>query len=132
MNRAPVAIRKLSRTLVSSRSATVIGTRKSAMVRPRSAAVERSSLGMAIVIGAPRWGVTRRGDRRADSSRASVVLDGPDDREAAGDPGRVGRGQHGHDDTEDERETDDRPRDPARDLESAAREHDHQRPDDEP
>ena len=59
MNSAPVAIRMLSRTRVLSRSATVIGTRKSAMVRPRSAAVERSSLGMAIVIWAPRSGVTR-------------------------------------------------------------------------
>src|SRR5258705_8356584 len=121
----------LSRTLVLSRSATVTGTRNSAMVRPRSAAVEGWSLGMAIVIWAPRIGGHASGDRPADSSRASVVLNGPDDRQAACDARRICRRQHRDGDAEDERQADDRPRDPARDIEAATRQDDHQRPDDE-
>ena len=38
------------------------------MVRPRSAAVERSSLGIAIVIWTPRSGVTRAVTDAAESS----------------------------------------------------------------
>ena len=50
----------------------------------------------------------------AKSSSASLVLDGPDDREPAGDAGRIGGRQHRHSDAEHERQADDRPRDPAR------------------
>src|SRR6476660_8686899 len=120
MNNAPEATRRLSRTLVFSRSATVTGTRKSAMVRPRSAAVERSKRGRAIVIWAPRVGGHATGDRPADSSRASLVLDGPDDGQATRDACRICRSQHRHGDAEDERQADDRPRDPARDVEPTA------------
>src|SRR6187200_2552791 len=125
MNNAPEATRMVSRTLVFRRSATVTGTRKSAMVRPRSAAVERSKRGMAIVIWAPRSGGHASGDRPADSSRASLVLDGPDDRQAARDTRRICCREHRDRDAEHERKTDDRPRDPAGDVEPTARQDDH-------
>ena len=66
--RVPALMRMACRRRVGSRSATRTGTRKSARVSPRSAAVERSSRGIAIVIETPEGGYPNGGGLRAESS----------------------------------------------------------------
>src|SRR3954452_18517985 len=101
MKTAPAAMRRMCRTLALSRSPTGMGTRKSASVSPRSAAVVRSSLGMAIVIGTPVAGHDLR-DHAAEPSIGSLEVDDPHDRELAGDTRRIRRLEHRDADPEDD------------------------------
>src|SRR3954468_76236 len=108
-----------------------MGTRKSASVSPRSAAVVRSSLGMAIVIGTPVEGHDLR-DHAAESSIGSLEVDGPDDRELAGDTRRIRRRKHRDADPEDDDKDERKPRDPGSDVQATAGKDDHRGPDAEP
>src|SRR4051812_3731862 len=107
-----------------------MGTRKSASVSPRSAAVVRSSLGMAIVIGTPVEGHDLR-DHAAESSIGSLEVDGPHDRELAGDTRRIRRRKHRDADPEDDDKDERKPRDPGSKIHATAREDDHRGPDSE-
>src|SRR3954452_2001928 len=112
MKTAPAAMRRMCRTRALRRSPTGMGTRKTASVSPRSAAVVRSSLGMAIVIGTPVEG-HYVSDHAAESSIGSLEVDGPHDRELAGDTRRILRRKHRDADPEDDAKRERKPRDPA-------------------
>src|SRR3954447_16165034 len=111
MKTAPAAMRRMCRTLALRRSPTGMGTRKSASVSPRSAAVVRSSLGMAIVIGTPVEGHDLR-DHAAESSIGSLEGAAPHERELAGDTRGICRRKHRAAAPEDDEKEERKPRDP--------------------
>src|SRR5262245_5078609 len=148
MNRAPTTTSATWRTRASTRSAIVMGTRKSASVRPRSAAVLRSRRGRAMVIGTPSWvvawGATDGASLASGFGPATgfgcreggdpVLLerDGGRDRDACGEASGIRRGEHREGDAEHERDEDRRHRDGDGGTERDAGERRQQPPDGDP
>src|SRR4029078_4097932 len=125
MKNAPTAISRMCRARALRRSAIGMGTRKSARVSPRSAAVVRSSRGIAIVIWTPVGGHTVVTDG-PESSIALLEMDGPNDGQPARDAGGRGRREHRDAHAEDHHEADHPPRRPGPEVEPTTREDDHE------